>query len=85
MFAMSRQASWIAALLLLGCASGPHPALQAAARDFNCPMAQLKRDEIYPNKQRIEGCDKEAIYVKHCGSGYGMDAECNWVKAMPRR
>ena len=72
----------IAALLLLGCASGPHPAMTLAARDFKCPMASLKRDEIYPNKQRIEGCNKEAIYVKTCG-GYGIDSECKWAKAKP--
>lgn len=66
--------------LLLACASGPHPALKTAARDFDCPIAELKRDEIYPSKQRIEGCDKEAVYVKDCG-GYGTDADCRWAKA----
>lgn len=69
--------------LLLGCASGPHPAMQLAARDFDCPMASLKRHEIYKNKQRIEGCNKEAVYVKNCGQGYGTDAECGWAKAKP--
>jgi hypothetical protein len=71
------------ALVLLGCASGPHPAMQLAARDFKCPIEQLERSEIYPNKQRIEGCDKEAVYVNACGSDYGTDAECGWAKAKP--
>jgi hypothetical protein len=70
-------------LLLLGCASGPHPAMQLAASDFKCPIKSLKRHEIYPNKQRIEGCNKEAIYVKDCGSSYGTDATCGWAKAKP--
>lgn len=84
MLAMKAQRAWITALLLLGCASGPHPALQAAAKDFHCPIEQLERDEIYPNKQRVDGCDKHAIFVKDCGSGYGADAECNWVKVKPK-
>jgi hypothetical protein len=79
-----KRAGWrIAALLLLSsCASGPHPALEVAAKDFECPIAQLERHEIYPNKQRVEGCDKEAVYVKDCG-GYGTDAACRWAKAKP--
>jgi hypothetical protein len=57
-----------------------------AARDFDCPMASLTRHEIYPNKQRIEGCGKEAIYIKGCGGdSYGADSKCEWVKAVPTR
>jgi hypothetical protein len=68
-------------LLLLGCASGPHPALEYAAKDLKCPVKDLKRTEIYPNKQRVEGCNKEGVYVKTCGEGYGIDAECRWARA----
>ena len=72
---------WLLTLLgLCGCASGPHPAMELAARDFDCPMKSLKRHEIYPNKQRVEGCGKEATYVKDC-SGYGTDSDCKWAKA----
>ncbi|HEX7477938.1 MAG TPA: hypothetical protein VF331_09030 [Polyangiales bacterium] len=38
-----------------------------AARDFDCPLTGLAHHEIYPNKQRIEGCGKEAIHIKGCG------------------
>jgi hypothetical protein len=78
-----RNAAWFVVVLVVGCASGPHPALQVASRDFECPVGQLKRDEIYPNKQRVEGCGKEAVYVKDCGTGYGTDAECRWAKLKP--
>jgi hypothetical protein len=54
-------------LSILACASGPHPAMTMAARDFDCPLTGLARHEIYPNKQRIEGCGKEAIHIKGCG------------------
>lgn len=67
---------------LLGCASGPHPAIVMAEKDFDCPQKDLTRHEIYPNKQRIEGCGKEAIYIKGC-SGYGLDEKCGWAKAPP--
>jgi hypothetical protein len=66
--------------LLLGCATGPHPALEVAAHDLACPIAQLQRHEIYPNRQRVEGCGKEGIFVKDCG-GYGLDSKCRWVRA----
>jgi hypothetical protein len=67
-------------LLAAGCASGPHPALEVASRDLDCPIKDLKRHEIYPNKQRVEGCNKEGIYVKDCG-GYGVDSQCRWARA----
>jgi hypothetical protein len=52
-----------------------------AARDFECPMAGLTRHQIFPNKQRVEGCGKEAIYIKGCDSGgYGSDTKCEWVR-----
>jgi len=71
-------------LWLVGCASGPHPAVVMASKDFDCPQASLTRHEIYPNKQRIEGCGKEAIYIKGCTSGsYGTSGTCDWVKARP--
>lgn len=69
--------------LVAGCASGPHPSLEVASRELDCPVAQLTRDEIYPNKQRISGCEREAIFVKDCG-GYGTDAGCRWAKLKPR-
>jgi hypothetical protein len=68
---------------LSACASGPHPAVQMAAKDFDCPMKDLKRHEIYPNKQRVEGCGKEAIYIKGC-TDYGVDGECGWAKQVPK-
>jgi hypothetical protein len=76
-----RQGAAVAVLWALGCASGPHPSLEYAAKDLDCPVASLTRHEIYPSKQRIEGCSKEATYVKHCGDGYGTDASCGWARA----
>ena len=67
---------------LLGCASGPHPAIVMASKDFDCPEKSLTRHEIYPNKQRIEGCGKEAIYIKGC-TDYGAAGKCDWAKAPP--
>ncbi len=67
------------ALLGLGCASGPHPSLQAASKTLDCPVKDLKRHEIYPEKQRIEGCGKEEVFVYGCDD-YGATAECGWVK-----
>jgi hypothetical protein len=69
-----------AGVLWLGaCASGPHPAMTLASKDFACPMSSLERHQIFPNKQRIEGCGKAAIYIKGC-SGYGADSTCDWVR-----
>lgn len=76
---MTKYFCLITVLLLGACASGPHPALTLASRDFACPIEQLQRHQIYPNKQRIEGCGKEAIYIKGC-NGYGADSKCDWVK-----
>jgi hypothetical protein len=67
-------------LVASACASGPHPALEVAARDFDCPQKDLKRHEIYPNRQRVEGCGKEGIFVKDC-AGYGVDSKCRWARA----
>jgi hypothetical protein len=64
---------------LLGCASGPHPAIVLAAKEFGCDVKVLKLHESYPRKVRVEGCGKEASYVKLC-TGYGMDATCGWVR-----
>jgi hypothetical protein len=66
-----------AALALGACASGPHPALELASRDLSCEQSQLKLEQIYPKKVRIEGCGKSAIYVDAC-SGYGTDETCGW-------
>jgi hypothetical protein len=80
--AMTR-ATWILLGSLLGaCASGPHPSLEVASKEFKCPVKDLTRHEIYPNKQRVEGCGKEGIFVKGC-DGYGVTAQCGWVKAPP--
>jgi hypothetical protein len=70
------------ATLLLGCASGPHPALKLAAKHFACEESALKLHEIYPKKVRIEGCGKDAIYVDACG-GYGVQEKCAWARAAP--
>ena len=67
------------ALSLLGCASGPHPAIPMAAKAFPCEEKALTLHEIYPRKVRVEGCGKEATYVEVC-SGYGMDAKCGWAR-----
>lgn len=77
--------SWLVACLCVcasSCASGPHPALEMASKDFKCPIKSLTRHEIYPNKQRVEGCGKDAIFIKGC-TGYGVDSKCDWVKAPP--
>ena len=63
----------------LRCAGGPHPALEVASKTFDCPSKELTRHEIYPEKQRIEGCGKEAVFVHGC-DGYGATSECAWVK-----
>ena len=76
-----RALRFIALIALCSCASGPHPALTIASRDFECPIKSLTRHEIYPNKQRVEGCGKEATYVKDCDTGYGTDSSCEWAKA----
>lgn len=70
------------ALFSVACASGPHPATTAAAKDLKCPQAEIKRTEIYPKKQKIEGCGKEEIYILGC-AGYGMNEECEWTKQPP--
>jgi hypothetical protein len=67
----------LAAWALGACASGPHPALQIASKDLNCEQSGLQLHEIYPQKVRVEGCGKQAIYVDAC-SGYGMDEKCGW-------
>jgi hypothetical protein len=67
---------------LCGCASGPHPSLEVASKAFKCPVERLTRHEIYPNKQRVEGCEQEAVFIKGC-TGYGVDSTCDWVKAPP--
>ena len=77
---MLRAGLLLGILALAGCASGPHPALRLASKDFDCPIKELSRHEIYANKQRIEGCDKEAVYIKGC-DGYGATAKCGWVRA----
>jgi hypothetical protein len=64
---------------LLGCASGPHPAIVLAAKDFGCEAKVLTLHESYPRKVRVEGCGHEATYIKLC-TGYGMDASCGWVR-----
>ena len=53
-----------------------------ASKDFKCPIKSLTRHEIYPNKQRVEGCGKDAVFIKGC-TGYGVDSKCDWVKAPP--
>jgi hypothetical protein len=65
------------AFALGACASGPHPALQLASRDLSCERSQLRLEQIYPKKVRIEGCGKTAIYVDAC-SGYGTEETCGW-------
>ena len=72
----------IATLLALGCASGPHPATTVAAKDFDCPIAEVTRHEIYPKKQEMKGCGKEGIYINGC-AGYGANEKCEWVKQPP--
>lgn len=66
---------------LSACASGPHPSLEYASKNLDCPVKQLTRHEIYANKQRIEGCGKEGVFVKACGGGYGVNEECKWARA----
>jgi len=79
------QMGWLVLLCLVGCASGPQVAMDMAAKDFKCPVKDLTRHEIYPNKQEIAGCGKSAIYIKGCTKGsYGAGAECGWAKAPPR-
>lgn len=72
-----------ALLWCAGCASGPHPSLAVASEALDCPAAELKRHEIYPEKQRIEGCGKEGIFVRGC-SDYGATAECGWTRLKPK-
>jgi hypothetical protein len=67
-----------ATLAVGACATGPHPALKLASRDLGCEQSQLKLEQIYPKKVRIEGCGKTAIYVDACNDGYGTDATCGW-------
>lgn len=74
---------FILLLALIGCASGPHPALVKASKDWDCPVKDLKRHEIFPEKQEVEGCGKNAIYVNTC-QGYGTDASCGWAKLKPK-
>lgn len=62
-----------------GCATGPHPAVVLAAKDLGCEAKGLTLHELFPRKVRVEGCGKEATYVKVC-SGYGMDAKCGWAQ-----
>jgi hypothetical protein len=64
---------------MLGCASGPHPALKLAAKDLSCDASGLSLHKIYPKKVRVEGCGKEAVYVDAC-TGYGLDAKCGWAR-----
>ena len=71
----------IGALGWLGCASGPHPSLAIATKDLGCEEKALKVHEIFPRKVRVEGCGKEAIYVKLC-AGYGMDSKCDWQRKL---
>lgn len=71
-----------AALLGPGCASGPHPATTAAAKDFKCPIAEVTRHEIYPKKQEMAGCGKEAIFINGC-AGYGANEKCEWLRQPP--
>jgi flagellar biosynthesis GTPase FlhF len=66
-----------AALALVACASGPHPALQLASSDLDCEQSGMKLHQIYPKKVRVEGCGQEAIYVDAC-NGYGVDSTCGW-------
>lgn len=69
----------LAATWMLACASGPHPALGIAAKDFKCDKSALTLHEIYPKKVRVEGCDREAVYVHGCDD-YGATATCGWVR-----
>lgn len=66
-----------AALALVACASGPHPAIEVASSDLDCAQSAMKVHQIYPKKVRVEGCGQEAIYVDAC-DGYGVDSECGW-------
>jgi hypothetical protein len=66
-------------LASIGCATGPHPALALAAKDFGCDQKALTLHQIFPKRVRIEGCGKEADYVDVC-DGYGMDAQCHWAR-----
>ena len=70
------------ATLLLGCASGPHPALKLAAKHLACDESALKVHEIYSKKVRIEGRGKDAVYVDSC-SGYGAEEKCAWARLAP--
>lgn len=75
---MPRRAFVLMSFGMFACASGPHPAVEIASKEFKCETTALKLHEIYPRKVRVEGCGKEAIYVKVC-SGYGMDSKCGWA------
>jgi len=68
--------------VLAACASGPHPSIEVASKDFECPSAELTRTEIYPKKQKFEGCGKEAIFILGC-AGYGANESCEWVRQPP--
>ena len=67
----------LATLAALGCASGPHPAIPIAAKAFPCDEKALTLHEIGPRMVRVEGCGKDATYVKVC-DGYGIDSKCGW-------
>ena len=69
----------IACSALYACKSGPHPALKPASQYLKCSQSALKVHEIYPQKVRVEGCGKEAIYVDAC-KGYGADEKCEWAR-----
>ena len=62
----------------IACAHGPHPAVTLAAKEFACEPKAITLHELYPRKVRVEGCGKEATYVKIC-QGYGIDAKCGWA------
>ena len=70
---------WVALIAsgMLGCASGPHPAIPIAAKAFPCQEKALTLHKIYPRMVRVEGCGKEATFVEVC-QGYGIDAKCGW-------
>ena len=67
-------------LVVCSCASGPHPALEVASRDFDCPIKDLKRHEYTRIASAWKAATRKASSVKDCG-GYGADAECRWARA----
>jgi hypothetical protein len=78
----------VTVLVLSGCASeekepAQHPVVKLAAFDLQCPRSKLLYTPIDKRNLGVQGCGRQARYVKLCREvrgTFGPEDECRWVR-----